>query len=187
MNLDDAVAFLSPVVEARDAAWLDVGAGAGTFTAALAQLLGAGGRVFAVDRDERALDALRRRAQDLPPGTASVTVVRGDARELARVGMLRGRTFDGILLANVLHFFREPEEVLRSAADHLRVGGRVVVVEYDRAAPSPWVPHPIPQADLGRLVRAAGLAAHEVVAERPSRYWGRIYCAVARHARPVDG
>jgi ubiquinone/menaquinone biosynthesis C-methylase UbiE len=186
VNLDDAIAFLSPVVEPRDTAWLDVGAGAGTFTVALAHLVGTGGRVFAIDADSRALDALRRRTQSLPDGTASVTAVRGDARDLASVAGLRARTFDGILLANVLHYFRDPEAVLRSAAGLLRSQGRVVVVEYDRAAPSAWVPHPIPEAQLGRVVRAAGLAAPEVVAERPSRYWGRIYCAVARHAPPDE-
>ena len=43
--------------------WADMGAGSGTFTFALARLLGPEGRVVAVDREPAALESLRRRLE----------------------------------------------------------------------------------------------------------------------------
>src|SRR5262245_12950400 len=59
VRLRDAIALLRPAVSATRGTWADLGAGTGTFTLALAELLGPGGRVFAVDRDGRALAQLR--------------------------------------------------------------------------------------------------------------------------------
>ncbi|MGH7674960.1 MAG: hypothetical protein ACREMV_06785, partial [Gemmatimonadales bacterium] len=44
---------------------------------------------------------------------------------------------DGILLANALHFVRNPDVVLARLAARVRPDGRVVVVEYDGRPANP--------------------------------------------------
>ena len=55
MNHADHVELLRGAVE-PGGTWADIGAGSGAFTLALADLLGPGGRIVAVDRDARALE-----------------------------------------------------------------------------------------------------------------------------------
>ena len=57
MDHADHVALLRPAVWPGGGTWADIGAGEGAFTLALADLLGPGGRIVAVDRDARALRA----------------------------------------------------------------------------------------------------------------------------------
>ena len=180
MNTDEAVAFLRSAVPPDTAgSWADLGAGRGTFTEALAVILGREGTVFAVDADAdsvRALEALR----DLGAASlAPVVAVHGDFRDPDGIPELRGRRLDGIVFANALHYVPDPAAVLRRIAHWLRPGGRLVVIEYDHAAPNRWVPYPLPPAKLRAVAAAAGFSPVEVVARRPSRYHRQMYCAVA--------
>ena len=169
--------------------WADLGSGSGTFTFALADLLGAAGTVIAVDREEAALDSLRqglRHRTEAGPerGTAGgggpagrVVVAGGDFREPASIPELDGKTLDGALFANALHFDPDPGTTLTRFAQRLAPDGRLVVVEYQDRPPNPWVPHPLPVADLEKVAAEAGLGAPTVVGERPSSYGGVLYCA----------
>jgi SAM-dependent methyltransferase len=179
MTTAEAVEFIRPAVGAAPAVWADLGAGSGVFTDALALLLGAEGRVIAVERDVAALRNLEALAARQPPSAAPVTVVQGDLDALASMPALAGLTLDGALLANVLHFFADPSRLLAATVALLREGGRVVVVEYGGASRNRWVPHPLPLDRLAGLAGELGLGAPRVVAERPSRYQrGALYCAV---------
>lgn len=173
MKDHDAVALLCAAIpSAAGEVWADLGAGTGVFTRALAALVGAGGRVIAVDRDARALGAIRAWAAR-PRGGPEIEVIDGDvARGLALPPL------NGAVLANVLHFIPDAAAVLAAVAERLEPGGRVVVIEYEGRRRSPWVPYPVPVARLAELVRAAGLAPPRVVATRPSAYGGELYVAV---------
>lgn len=181
MKLDEAVGFLRPAIPSRAASvWADFGAGRGTFTEALASILGREATVFAVDHDResvRALEALR----DLgAPGLATVVAVLGDFRRPELIDELRGRSLDGALFANALHFVPDAEAVLRRIVRWVRPGGRLVVIEYDRTSPNPWVPHPLPPAKLAEVAARVGLGAPREVARRASSYHREMYCAVLR-------
>jgi SAM-dependent methyltransferase len=176
MNSNDAVALLAGAVPRAPGVWADLGAGAGTFTRALVELLGPEARIYAVDRDARAVTALQRWAvQDAP----NVIPVAGDFTGPLNLPGLVAPQLDGILLANALHFVPDAGVVLRRLAEQVRPGGRVVVVEYDRRAASRWVPYPIPPVRLAKLATAAGLAAPRVTATRPSAFGGTLYVAAA--------
>jgi hypothetical protein len=60
-----------------------------------------------------------------------------------------------------------------------RVSINGVFVEYDRRAPSPWVPYPIPLKRLPALTAAAGLSPPLITTRRPSAFGGELYVAAA--------
>ena len=55
MNHTDHVSLLRGGVATPDGVWADLGSGAGAFTLALADLLGATGAIYSVDQDASAL------------------------------------------------------------------------------------------------------------------------------------
>jgi ubiquinone/menaquinone biosynthesis C-methylase UbiE len=176
MNAGEAAALLAGAIPRQPGTWADLGAGEGTFTRALVELLGPEARIYAVDRDRRAVAALMRWAATDAP---NVVPVAADFTGPFDLPGLAAPQLDGILLANALHFVADGEAVLRRLAKWVRPGGRVVVIEYDRRAASRWVPYPIPPVRLANLAAAAGLTAPTVTATRPSAFGGTLYVAVA--------
>jgi SAM-dependent methyltransferase len=177
MDLTEAVELLRPLVEPGARSWADIGAGEGGFTRALALLLGAGGTVYAVDRDHRAVKILQSLA--VSPGEALVVAVQGDL-----TGALALPVLDGALLANSLHYVSDDQQAstLARVAGLLRPGGRLIVAEYDGRPANPWVPYPVPFARLCRLARTAGLSEPAMASHRPSAYSGILYLAVMQRA-----
>jgi SAM-dependent methyltransferase len=180
MKHSDAIELIRDAVGGRGGVWADFGAGTGTFTRALSAVLGAGSTVFAVDDDARAVRALRALSSSTS-GNARVIAVHADfTQPLVLPGLVRGQAqLDGVLLANALHFVRDPERVLARLVEQLRPGGRAIVVEYDRREASQWVPFPIPASRWPRLAESAGLAEPAITATRPSSYSGVLYTGVA--------
>jgi len=186
MTPAEAAALLEAAIPKPGGTWADLGAGEGVFTRALVHHLGEGARIYAVDRDARALDELARWSAG---AGADVVTVKADFTQPFELPGLRDERLDGILLANALHFVRDPERVLERLGDRLRPGGRLVLVEYDRRRGNPWVPHPIPIARLPALLAAAGFSEPRITATRPSRYGGNVYVAAADrrgHPRAVS-
>ena len=184
MNVSDAVELIRDAVGVSAGVWADLGAGTGTFTRALTEVLGPGSTVYAIDGDARAVRALRE-LSSASSENALVTAVHADiTRPLELPGLERARApLDGILLANALHFVRDAEAVLSGLVKQLRPGGRVVVVEYDRRGASRWVPYPIPASRWLQLAESAGLTDARITATRPSAYAGILYAGMA--TRPV--
>ena len=86
---------------------------------------------------------------------------------------------DGFVLANSLHFQRDPLEVLRLLRATLHPGGRAAVIEYNIRRGNPAVPYPIPYDRWQQLASAAGFEHTELLATRPSRFLREIYSAVS--------
>ena len=174
MEHGDAVALIREAVAGRSGTWADLGAGNGTFTRALAALLGEDSVIYAVDKDRGSIEALKSLASNLK----SIVPVYADFTQSFEIGSVRNR-LDGMLLANALHFVKDQGAVLARLAQLLRPGGRVVLVEYDRRAASRWVPYPVAIAGLQPLAATAGLGKFTVSESRPSNYEGIIYTAHA--------
>jgi ubiquinone/menaquinone biosynthesis C-methylase UbiE len=153
--------------------WADLGSGTGPFTLALADLLGPTGEIWSVDRDAAALaeqrDALARRF----PAVSVNFLVADFARDLDVPPL------DGIVMANSLHFERNPGAILSRLATVLVPGGQLIIVEYDADLGNRWVPYPISSNRWRTLAADAGLVNAREIGRRPSRFLGSIYSAAA--------
>jgi len=178
MDVRHALLLLQGAISETTGSWADLGCGDGTFTLALAELLGPAGRVYAVDRDARALSKLGGRAS----GHTNVIPMLADFSHSSDLPGYDG-PLDGLLFANSLHFTARPERILEAWVHKLRPGGQLIVVEYDRRAANPWVPYPISPARLEKVAAGVGLSQPRVTATEPSAFSGTIY--VAAMARPL--
>jgi ubiquinone/menaquinone biosynthesis C-methylase UbiE len=173
----DAVALIADAVpRGKGAVWADFGAGDGTFTRALVEILGSDSRVYAVDRDASALESIDRWRGAM---RNQVTPVVADLARPFTLPSVRDAALDGALIANTLHFMRDANAVLARLVQPVKPGGRVVIIEYDRRGPNRWVPYPIPAEALPEIAATAGLSAPVITARRASEYGGDIYVAAA--------
>jgi SAM-dependent methyltransferase len=176
MDHRDHVALIKGGIGEPGGTWADIGAGTGAFTLALADLLGPGAHIVAIDRDGRALRENEAAIAARFPATRLTTLI----ADLA--GPLDVPPLDGLVAANSLHFVARDRQVatVRSLADLLRPGAPFVVVEYDGDRGNPWVPHPFSSVTWQRLAAAAGLEGTTEIGRVPSRFLGAIYAAVSR-------
>jgi SAM-dependent methyltransferase len=156
---------------AISASWrcVDVGAGSGDVSVALAELVGRGGRIYAVDSDPRARDATAEAAA--AAGSAQVVAITQAAEDLTLPEEV-DLAFCRFLLMHVV----DPSRVLERMARSVRVGGYVVAQEPITSAgrvgglamSMPDARHPDVGADLLGLVAGAGLQLVDAWSEAPA-------------------
>jgi SAM-dependent methyltransferase len=148
---------------------VDVGAGGGDVSVALAEMVGRDGRVYAVDSDPAARDEVAHAAA--AAANAQVIALTQAGEDLALPEEV-DLAFCRFLLLHVL----EPEVVVRTMAGAVRAGGWVVVQEpITSAGRIGGTPLSMPDArwpDIGALlpalVRNAGLEVIDAWAEAPA-------------------
>jgi ubiquinone/menaquinone biosynthesis C-methylase UbiE len=170
----DHVALIRNGVDTTARRWLELGAGRGAFTLALADLLGPASEIVAVDRDAGDLTALGATMARRFPETNLTTVVADFGRALPV-----DPGFDGLLAANALHFARDPAAVIDGVRPLLRPGARIVVVEYDSDSGNPWVPYPFSFRTWQSIAAGAGLEDTRLVGRVPSRFLDAMYAAAS--------
>ena len=103
----------------------DIGAGSGYYTVRLAQIVGAGGHVYAEDVVPDYMAGLEARVRQL--GLGNVTLVRGEAHD----PRLPPASVDAAVLVHMYHEIAQPFALLTNLAAALRPGGRVGIVDAD--------------------------------------------------------
>ena len=74
----------------------------------------------------------------------------------------------------------DQQAFLRECAGALPARSHMLVVEYDTDMANPWVPYPISQKTLERLLMQEGYGPTTFLGSRPSRYRrAEIYCVMA--------
>jgi putative heme-binding domain-containing protein len=119
---DDLVRALEIRAGARIA---DVGAGTGYFTWRLAEAVGAGGKVLAVDIQRMMLDHATEtvRSHELSDRVEYVLAAEDDPH-------LPANSLDMVFLGHAYHEFSDPDAMLTAIRRALKPNGRLVVVEY---------------------------------------------------------
>jgi SAM-dependent methyltransferase len=173
MNHSDHVRLIREGVIGGGGVWADLGSGSGAFTLALADLLGAGGHIYSVDTDTRALREQRDAMQARFPAVNLEQRVADFAKPLDL------RQLDGIVMANSLHFQRRKEPVLQHVRGMLKPGGRLVLVEYNADKGNIWVPFPLSYPTWQTLSLANGFVETRLLTTVPSRFLREIYSAVS--------
>ncbi len=169
----DHVNLLRKGIAGPGGIWADLGSGGGAFTLALADLIGATGKIYSVDKDAAVLRQQERTMQARFPAVTVHYIAADFTRELDLPAL------DGIVMANSLHFVRKKEPVLQLVRDYLRSGGRLLLVEYNADRGNMWVPYPLSYPTWEALARQNGFSDTRLLATVPSRFFGEIYSAAS--------
>jgi SAM-dependent methyltransferase len=159
MTTAEATSLIQKGVPTNATTWADVGAGTGTFTLALQEILSEG-VIYAVDKSPHALWRLPLNAP------VKIQVVEGDFFQKMDFPKV-----DGLLMANALHYAPDPVSVLKNILGHLKPGGVFILVEYEtHTALPPWIPFPIPFDKFKKIAQECGLSEPVEIGRMDSQY-----------------
>ncbi len=106
----------------------EAGAGRGYFTFKLARRVGEGGRIYANDIDEKALEGVRERCRR--EGVQNIETVVGHVDD----PLFPRRPLDLVMMVYALHDFARPTEFLRNLKAYLKPDGRVAILDQNPEA-----------------------------------------------------
>jgi ubiquinone/menaquinone biosynthesis C-methylase UbiE len=134
----------------------DVGAGSGYFTFLLAQAVGPGGTVYAVDIDKDMTDLVAKKAKEHGAKNVEVILAKPDD------SLLPEGSVDLVFTSNTYHHIENRVAYFAGLRKALRPGGRLAIIEFDRRSwlsglfkhytPSEFIKREMEQAGY-RLVR----------------------------------
>ncbi|MEQ9413263.1 MAG: class I SAM-dependent methyltransferase [Cyclobacteriaceae bacterium] len=150
--------------------WADLGCGAGTFTYAVADLLGDKSKIWAVDKLTQHLGKKR--------GAVQIEFLQADIEQHA----LPLKALDGIIMANTLHYIKGQAGFLQHLRSYLKDSGQLILVEYDTERNNQWVPFPVTYEMAQALLSNAGFKDVSRIGEHPSSFRGEMIFACAAHA-----
>jgi len=133
---------------------LDIGPGPGEFTCEYAKVVGAAGKVYALEKAESALAHLRRALDGR--GLGNVVVLAGDAEEAVETD----GDVDLVMITDVLHHLDHPQAALRNVASVMRRHTRVLIAEFDPQAEGligPPLEHRLAARQIKGFLERAGL------------------------------
>jgi ubiquinone/menaquinone biosynthesis C-methylase UbiE len=160
MELSKAIDLINPgITTEKETIWADLGCGSGLFTTALAQIIGNGSKIYAVDTNRKALDRMP------PIANINLEKIVADFEK----DELPFSELDGILMANSLHFVKDKNTFIKKAKTWLNSSGYFLIVEYNTDAPNRWVPYPLSFASAVKLFSESGLNVKKI-SEQASLY-----------------
>ena len=160
MELSKAIELIKPgLTPGEETIWADLGCGDGLFTNALAQTIGKGSTIYAVDSNMRALGKM----PAIPHTHLEKLVADFERDELPLSGL------DGILMANSLHFVKDKIRFFKKAKSWLKITGYFLIVEYNTDTSNRWVPYPLSFATAEKLFTGLGFNVQKI-SEQASLY-----------------
>ena len=142
----------------------DLGCGTGFFTLPASELVGASGKVYAVDVQQEMVDDLRARLAQ--QGITNVAVRRSSELEPS----IPQRSVDLALLAFVLHEIDQRSSFLLAAKRLLRDDGRIAVVEWEKIE-TPEGPPVDTRITADEIIADAAAAGLALVEQRSVHEW----------------
>lgn len=158
---------------------VDLCCGDGCFTAPLAELVGGGGKVYALDIDPDLL--AQARAEVARQGATVAQWICADAREIA--GLVPPE-MDYVLIASTLHGVPEKTVLVQAVAQVLKPGGRFAVINWHQIAREQTTVFDKPRGpktemrmspeDVRKIVEPAGFQLADLV-ELPPYHYGAVF------------
>jgi len=144
----------------------DLGCGSGYYAFRMSRLVGASGKVFAVDIEPRMLQFVRERAQrEAVTNIAPIQATPLDPK-------LPADSVDLLLMVDVYHELEHPYEVMEKVRDALKQGGRVALVEYRAEDPKVMIKavHKMTEKQIVAEMREVGLKHVKTVRNLPLQH-----------------
>jgi ubiquinone/menaquinone biosynthesis C-methylase UbiE len=141
----------------------DVGAGSGYFSFPMAKQVGPKGKVLAVDIQKEMLDIIRARMKTRK--VSNIEPIKGTITD----PKLPAGTVDLILMVDVYHEFSHPCEMTEAMVKGLKVGGKLVFVEYRLEDPNVPIKlvHKMTQKQVIREMKPHPLKHRKTIATLP--------------------
>jgi ubiquinone/menaquinone biosynthesis C-methylase UbiE len=167
--------LLSPCIFERGGVWADIGCGEGIFTAVLYEQIGPEGKIYAVDKNRKALSKLEYNFREIYP-KASIYLLHADFKEPLSIPPL-----DGLLMANALHFVKDDQKarVLEGLSKKLKPAGKIILIEYNTSRSNFAVPFPLNEDRFLELAAYVNLQNPQIVARLPSSFLREMYAGTA--------
>lgn len=147
----------------RGDTFLDVGSGPGFFTFPAAGIVGAGGKVYAIDTQEEMLEGLGKR--NPPP---NVAMVRSGESSIP----LDDSLGDLALCAYVLHETEDKTAFLKEIKRILKKGAKLVIIDWKKKTEEKGPPasERLTEQDAGRHMEEAGFTGMKTASLNESHY-----------------
>ena len=174
MDHKDHVNLLRPANLTQGGVYADFGAGSGAFTLALRELVGLDATIYAVDKDHSSLNELESAHRARFNTSRNLTLLANDFSRPLDIP-----PFDGIVMANSLHFFKDKEKILRHVYGFLKPDSALIIIEYNVDSGNMWVPYPLTFETYRALAPRAGFSEPRLLTKVPSRFLKEFYSAVA--------
>lgn len=150
----------------------DIGAGTGFFTLLMAQQVGPGGRVYAVDIAKNFVDGIVHRAKDLELN--NIVGVVNDQHS----AQLPPNSIDLVFISDTYHHFEYPRSMLHSIHAALKPGGDMVIIDFRRVpeSSSSWVLDHV-RTDVHQVIKeveASGFETTEQLDFMQTQYYLRF-------------
>jgi ubiquinone/menaquinone biosynthesis C-methylase UbiE len=134
----------------------DLGSGSGYFTFRLADAVGPGGKVYAVDVDPDMIELVAKAAKDKDQSNIETILAKPENPLLPKAGV------DLIFTSNTYHHIDDRVAYLANLRQFLRPGGRIAIIEFDRRG---WLQgllrHYTPSEFIQREMEQAGYRLQE--------------------------
>jgi ubiquinone/menaquinone biosynthesis C-methylase UbiE len=140
MYVKKAVTFLNKADIIISGTWVDCGCGRGVYSDALI-ILGAD-LVLAIDITMGSGFSLKKKC----------VKIKGDCRNIP----VKNKTVSGFLYVNVLHYHKDPSQMIKEAYRVLDGTGCIIIIEYKKEVPTPWDPHPLKTDEITHLLKVHG-------------------------------
>ncbi len=125
--------------------WIDAGCGQGAYTIPLSSLVDS---ILAIDQNSSNLRSLQNKLTRLH--ITNISTKEADFRDTT---IYKSGVFNNVLFTFSLHYTSDLsflQDILRLKKDQMNF--KIIIIEYTRTSPVPWVPHPCPLHKLEQLV-----------------------------------
>ena len=151
----------------------DLGCGSGYFTVPAAKMVGAAGRVFAVDVQKPILENIKSRKR--MEGLENIVPVWTDLEIVGAAKQIGDESLDFAFLVNIFFQTKKDKEVLQEATRMTKPNGKILVVDWKKEVTpfGPDLDHRIEPADLKSIADSLGLTLDREF-EAGTYHWGMI-------------